>query len=471
MIKKVCLYLRKSRNETELPLDVILNRHETQLKDYCQRNNLVIIETYKEIVSADTIENRPQMQALLNDVLDGLYYGVVVMDLDRLSRGNQLDQVEILETFKSTNTLIITPSKTYDLKANDYDEDFFDFALFMSRREYKLIKRRLMRGRRQAIKEGYYIAPRCPFGYSKEKKGRGFVLIPNENAKYVKEIFEKYASGTSAMVICKYLNTLGVTTAQGGVFDDERLKRILKNQTYIGKINSNVHSKLETYDGRHEPLIDVALFDKVQERLAIKSTKQKVDKVLKNPLATIIKCGKCGRTLQYSKTYGYIYLVCPNVNCTTSSSRLEKVENRLLNELQSALKDFRYIVDYQPVKTDNTKEINALKKEVEKINGMLSVACDMLETGVYTKDKYLERVKVLDSRLELIQERLKVLSVGSTEKETAQNAIPILEKVLSDYPLLAPVDKNKLLKAIVDKVIYEKEKKDKDFKLTIYSKL
>lgn len=465
MIKKVCLYLRKSRNETDLSLDVLLSRHERQLKDYCKRSNLTIIETYKEIVSADTIEKRPQMQALLNDVLDGLYYGVVVMDLDRLSRGNQADQVEILDTFKSSDTLIITPHKTYDLKQNDFDEDFFDFALFMSRQEYKVIKRRLLRGKKQAIKEGYFIAPRCPFGYSKEKRGRGFVLVPDNNSQYVKDIFSKYASGVNSMVICDYLNTLGVRTAQGGKWDDERLKRILRNKTYIGKINCNVHGNIETYDGKHEPLIDAVLFDKVQERLKSKSVKVKYNKTLINPLATIVKCGGCGRTMQLSKTYGYVYLVCPNTNCKVKSSRLDKVESRLLNELINELNDFRYIVDYKGVKPDVEKEKKALIKEKEKTLKMQNKACEMLEEGIYTKEKYLERIEILDNTLRLIQERLNSL----LDVKEVETAIPILEKVLSDYPLLAPADKNKLLKAIIEKVIYNKNAKD--FTLDVYLKI
>lgn len=473
-IKKVCLYLRKSRNDTDLSLDLVLKRHYAQLTDLCKRQGLTIIETYKEIVSADTIEKRPQMQALLNDVLDGLYYAVVVMDLDRLSRGNQVDQLEILETFKSSNTLIITPSKTYDLRQNDYDEDFFDFALFMSRQEYKVIKRRLMRGKKQAIKEGYYIAPRLPFGYSKEKRGRGYVLIPNDKAVYVKDIFSKYASGVKSMEICQYLNTLGVTTAQGGAFDDEKLKRILRNATYIGKINTNVHGNLETYDGKHAPIIDKELYYKVQERLASKSTKQQKSKQLINPLATLFKCNSCGRTMQLSKVYGYVYLVCPNVNCDTKSSSLESVENRLIKELSAALKDYKYIVtNYDSFNTKDSieNEKKALNKEIEKIKGMLDKACDMLELGVYSKEKYLERTDKLTKNMDMIQERLKELSAVSEDKNNLQTAIPIIEKVINDYNLLSPTDKNKLLKAILSKVVYHKGKLDKDFTLDIYTKV
>ena len=80
-------------------------------------------------------------------------------------RGNQIDQAEILEIFKKSATKIYTLNKVYDLSSdNDFDEDFFEFGLFMSRREYKIIKRRLQRGKKQALKEGYYTHSNPPYG-------------------------------------------------------------------------------------------------------------------------------------------------------------------------------------------------------------------------------------------------------------------------------------------------------------------
>ena len=142
----VALYLRKSREEEIETREETLARHERILEDYCSRNNLVITETYKEVVSGESIANRPKMQMLLEDVQSRKYDGVVVVELERLSRGNQIDQAEILEIFKKSNTKIFTLNKVYDLASdNEFDEDFFEFGLFMSRREYKIIKRRLQK--------------------------------------------------------------------------------------------------------------------------------------------------------------------------------------------------------------------------------------------------------------------------------------------------------------------------------------
>ena len=86
----------------------------------------------------------------------------------------------------------------------------------MSRREYKIIRRRMERGRAQAMKEGYYTGSITPYGYAKKKDGRGFVLVPDEKeAEIVKLMFEKYANGESILGICRYFNDKGILTRKG----------------------------------------------------------------------------------------------------------------------------------------------------------------------------------------------------------------------------------------------------------------
>lgn len=71
---------------------------------------------------------------------------VFVMEVERLARGDTIDQGIVAQTFKYSNTKIITPMKIYDPN-NEYDEEYFEFGLFMPRREYKTTNRRLQRGR------------------------------------------------------------------------------------------------------------------------------------------------------------------------------------------------------------------------------------------------------------------------------------------------------------------------------------
>ena len=125
-MKKVLLYLRKSRDDENESKEETLARHERMLLDYCSRYDLSIEKIYKEVVSGESIAARPQMQKLLEDVQSGDYHGVVVVELERLSRGNQIDQAEVLEIFKKSQTKIYTLNKIYDFSVDDdLDEEFF----------------------------------------------------------------------------------------------------------------------------------------------------------------------------------------------------------------------------------------------------------------------------------------------------------------------------------------------------------
>ena len=151
-----CIYLRKSRADKELcSEEEVLKRHETTLLELAKNRSYNITKIFREVVSGETLAARPQMQELLSEVENGLWEGVLVMEVERLARGNSVDQGIVSQAFKYSNTLIITPTKTYN-PANEFDEEYFEFGLFMSRREYKTINRRLNAGRIAACKEGKY---------------------------------------------------------------------------------------------------------------------------------------------------------------------------------------------------------------------------------------------------------------------------------------------------------------------------
>ena len=167
-------YLRKSRKDAEAELQgqgETLIRHQKRLEEYATSVGIKISKFYKEVVSGETIASRPVMQQLLADVENGMWTGILVIEVERLARGNTLDQGIVSNAFQFSNTKIITPLKTYDPN-NEYDEEYFEFGLFMSRREYKKINQRLHAGILSSVNEGKFIASVAPYGYNKYKLKR-----------------------------------------------------------------------------------------------------------------------------------------------------------------------------------------------------------------------------------------------------------------------------------------------------------
>ena len=132
-MEKYAIYLRKSRADEEAEKDGedSLARHKMILTDLAARKGLYIEKIYQEIVSGENIEDRPEIQKLINDCYEGKYKGVLVVDITRLSRGNQGDAQIILDCLKysnnNTGVLIVTPTKTYDIAHNGDDEEYMEF--------------------------------------------------------------------------------------------------------------------------------------------------------------------------------------------------------------------------------------------------------------------------------------------------------------------------------------------------------
>lgn len=486
----VAIYIRKSREDEETKENT-LERHERILKDYCNKNNLIYDESsiYREVVSGDSISGRPQMQKLLYDVSANKYNGVVVVEVERLSRGNQIDQAEILEIFKKSKTKIFTLNKIYDLSADDeFDEEFFEFGLFMSRREYKVIKRRLLRGKKQAQKEGYFVATKTPYGYSKERQGKGFVLIPNDQKDLVKFIFNKFAyENWNYNDIRNYLNDNGIKPKETDLWTTKMLKHILQNKTYIGYIQASLDNKRnpqELYKGKHVPIIDEVTFNIVQDKIKSKMNKIKQDTTLVNPMATLLKCSCCNKTMRGHKTRQYHYINCMTRNCNNGGIRLKFVEQKLIEELQNELKGFNHFLDnynneLEIKKKSILNEMDLINKEIIKKENMINRCCEMLEEGIYTKEKYLSRVNILEQDLKALKSNLTSLkNINFDESDRIKSAIPILENVLKEYWNLTPANKNLLLKSIIEKIKYKKLTNKNvttydpnDFELKIYLKI
>ena len=152
------------------------------------------------------------MKKLLSDVRQGKWKGVLVVEVERLARGETIDQGIVAKAFRISNTKIVTPMKTYDPN-DEFDEEYFEFGLFMSRREYKVINRRLQRGRILSVKEGKYVGSVAPFGYDRVKiKGdKGYTLRKNAEANTVKIIFDLYAyDDLSLHEVTRKLNEMGL---------------------------------------------------------------------------------------------------------------------------------------------------------------------------------------------------------------------------------------------------------------------
>jgi DNA invertase Pin-like site-specific DNA recombinase len=522
-----CIYLRKSRADLDAEArgeGETLIRHERALLDLAKRQKLNIVKIYREIVSGETIAARPVMQQLLNEVEQGIWTGVLVMEVERLARGDTVDQGIMTQTFKYSNTKIITPMKTYDPN-NEFDEEYFEFGLFMSRREYKTINRRLQRGRLASVQEGKYLGNTPPYGYVRKKlhNDKGYTLeLHPEQSDIVKLIYELYTKGEmqsegiynrlGSSLIANKLNDMKIPPQKGDRWVNSSVRGILTNPVYNGKIRWNARPSVKKIvDGQikkerprakaqdciivhgiHEAIIDDDTWNLAQHYMS-QNTIQPVikNKAIKNPLAGLVVCGKCNRKLIRRPLPNQPdILMCRLSSCDNVSSHLEFVEKRIIEALEHWLQEYKMKWAIPEVEQPNIniqldvkeKAVKKIESELETLQKQLNNLHDLLEQGIYSTDKFLERSKLLSNKVKQLESDrdilLEDLSRESNREKNRKFIIPKVEKVLEVYHKVDdPGKKNALLKEVVEKVLYTKVVKGRwhnrpdDFELVLYPKL
>ena len=478
------LYLRKSRMEEGLDTNEVLAKHQKTLLDYAKEHGIHIIETYPEVVSGESLYARPQMLRLLQDVEDDRYDCVLCMDLDRLSRGRMKDQGIILDAFKDSDTLIVTPEKVYNL-ADEIDEEYAELKTFMSRREYKIINKRLRRGLQQSIEDGCYVA-NAPYGYKKVTIDRKPTLeIYEPEAKFVRMMFQLYAQGYGCVSIARHINALGARPHRSAEFNRSTVSRILHSPVYVGKIvwNQKKHikkgvkgndkniviyqpkEKWTIVDGRHPPIVDKELFDQVQAILDKRYIPSKNDGTIKSPLAGLVKCANCGMNMQRLVMKGDPYLLCNRPGCC-ASTRLPLVEERVLEYLERTLEQ----LTLSPAAVLGGRDTSVLettletvRKELAAVQRQKSRLYELLELGEYDIPTFRERMEVARSKQAALERKeadaLHTLQDAKTADPTALAAK--IKYVLDNYSTSDAAQKNALLHSVIQTIFYHKEKKTK----------
>ncbi|WP_283607934.1 recombinase family protein [Faecalispora anaeroviscerum] len=494
----IAIYLRKSRaDDANEPVEETLERHRKTLLEFAAKNALFIPEhnIYKEVVSGDALYARPEMLRMLKDVEAEKFDAVLCMDIDRLGRGSMAEQGIILETFKTSGTKIMTPMKTVDLD-NDADEDYTEFKTFLSRQELKMIKRRLKAGTQRTIKDGGYIA-NAPYGYEKAYINKKPTLKINDaEAKFVRLMFRMYIEeGAGCQVIAETLNAMGARPHRSDHFGRTSVMKILRNNVYIGKIvwNQKTHvrkgakgneksitiynpkEKWIVTDGIHPPIIDEKTFEKAQEIFGGRYHPPSYTGRVENPLAGLIYCKNCGSLMQRQimSRSSQPYLLCQKKGCIVSS-QLPMVEQAVLCELVYQLQTLR--AKQQPEhQSDNpyTQTLNSIDGEIKATEKQLNTICELLERGTYTPEMFLNRKAAIQEKLGQLNNSRREFAKKCSPRPL--NAIAMekrIEEALKLYPSLDAQSKNQLLKSIIERGTYYKEKgwKPAQFQVELFLK-
>lgn len=503
-MNNICIYLRKSRTDEEMEKTLgegeTLSKHRKALLKFAKEKKLKVSDIKEEIVSGENLLFRPKMLELLQEVEERKYDGVLVMDIQRLGRGDMQDQGIILKTFKNSKTKIITPQKTYDL-TNEMDEEYTEFEAFMSRKELKMITRRMQGGRTRSVEEGNYIATNPPLGYDIHFINKSRTLKINEiEAPIIKIIFDMYTAGSGAKNIATHLNSLGYKTKLGNSFTSSSVLNIIKNPIYIGKVtwkkkeikksttlgkvkDTKTRDKSEWIisEGKHAPIITEEIFNSAEKILNDRyHIPYQLCNAPVNAFAGVLQCAICGKKLTGRDSRGIKRILC-TYKCGNKSTKYSFVEDKINSAFEFYISEYKLSIKNDNLYNNNEildsykSQISILNKEKEILNSQKLKLFDLLERGIYDEDRFLERSKNIADRIEIILSEINNLkkAINNESKSTTQDIFKF-EKLFDIYKSTKSIEqKNLLLKQLVHKIEYLKlpTQTNDEFTIKIFPKI
>lgn len=490
---EILLYSRKSRtDDPTLDVEEILAKHELILDEYAERTwgeKVPQSQKMREVVSGETIDSRPELLKILKMIESPKIKGVLLVEVQRLGRPDLEDIGRLSKLFRYTNTLVITPQKTFDLR-NEYDREAFERELMRGNEYLEYTKKIMSRGRLLSVQQGNFIGNKTPYGYDKdtiiEGKRKCHTLKINEaEAEIVRMIFDMYVNKDMGRVnIAHHLNNLKVPTRTGTLWTQDTLKTILENIHYTGKVRWNWRKTVTVveegeikkvrpvtkigeyliYDGKHPAIISDELYQAAVAKKG-KNYRKKPSTKIRNPLAGLLFC-QCGRAMSlrtYTAHEGAPRLLCDNqVYCKTSSCLYSEIIDRVRETLQQCIADFEIRIqsddkDSQKLHENLIKRLKAKQEELEK-----------KELSQWEKYSEEEMPKEIFDKLnaKVLKEKEEIRQALCKAYESMPEPIDYEEQLLRfknalealDDPEVSADKKNKLLKACIERIDYNREK-------------
>lgn len=473
---KIGLYLRLSKEDGNDESLSVANQRKI-LTDYLQNNwnkeDYALIDTYIDDGLTGTDINRKNFQRMKRDIMDGKINCIIVKSLARAFR-NLADQQKFLEEFLPLYKVrfINLGTPFIDTFINPEAVNGFEvpirgmfneqFAAATSEEIRKTFNMKRSRGE--------FIGSFAPYGYQKNPTNKNQLLIDEEAAYVVKDIFTWFLYGMSGVnsqgslsinSIAKELNERGVLSPisykkkkglkycnPNSRFNDNAwspttVSNILKNRVYTGcmvqgkqrVISYKIHKQINIPENEwfikentHEPIIDSELFKEVQYRL-LRDTRTAPGQRTVHLFSGFLKCGDCGRALHRKSSKGHTYYYCrfgkhDHQIYRSHSIREDTLKQIVLSILQSQIsliEDLSQIIDKinrAPTIQNHTERLNTTfnkqKQELIKLTSISDSLYTDWKSGILSKEEYL-RMKV--NYENKIQHLVEVLEKIHTERQ------------------------------------------------------
>jgi DNA invertase Pin-like site-specific DNA recombinase len=479
--KKICAaYVRVS---TDDQLDYSPESQINLIKEYAKKNNMFLPPEYifrDDGISGRTAKKRPGFLQMIATAKQKPrpFDVILVWKFSRFAR-NQEESVVYKSLLKKENDidvvsisepLIEGPFGGLIERIIEWFDAFYSVNLATEVR----------RGMTERVKQGGAVSV-APIGYTYKDKQ---LVIDPESAEVVKMIFDSFLAGESIIGIAHKLNSMGIKTRRGNIWENRTVRYVLTNPVYTGKVRwsaegtNNYHvghdwnENTMLVDGTHKALISSEIFEHVQDKLRVherryRSTSNKVAQREKTGmlLQGLVKCSSCGSTLTRTGTgmncVSYVHGKCKVSHYVS----LRKIEELVLTSIEAQLNGVEMTVIRRelPRQADQTE---ILLQQLRKEETVLAKCKEAYLAGIDTIDEYKENKAAAQQRIEKIQQLLaeQENTAPVNVEDFAEKHRPIIDQ-LKD-PNIPISEKNLLLRSFVDHIVFDN--KDKTITITYY---
>lgn len=472
-------YVRLSREDGDKEESNSVRGQKELIRDYLRRSP-DLRECGMKVDDGYTGSNfeRPSFQEMIADIKAGKINCIVVKDLSRFGR-DHLEVGEYIEKiFPFLGVRFIAINDHYDsLHRNpESDELIVPFKNLMNEAYCRDISIKTRSHLDIKRRHGDFIGAFPAYGYKKDPEDHNRLLIDEEAAGVVRDIFRWKMDGISAQDIADRLNATGIPTpmdyktSQGMRYQTKFRKkadsgwcaktvlRILKNPVYIGTLEqgrvttptyrvkrqvNRPRSEWAVVENNHEAIIDRMDFQVMQQVLAL-DTRTSVGGTSVEYFSGLLFCGECGasmvRKTVSSGSKKYVYYVCSAHKQDKTCCSSHRFRDIALNEvvLDSLKQHIRSVIDLSELleMTDTAllrqasmqrlqKRFDRKRQEIDRAQTLLQSLYENLADGIIDREdykdlkaKYTRRRKEAEEQAESIREEMSQELAGSSENRT-----------------------------------------------------
>ena len=489
-----------------------IQNQKSMLVQYAIEQGWEIYGIYSDDDYAGADRNRPAFRRLLEDAEKRLFDIILCKTQSRFTRELELVEKYLHGLFPQWGIrfVSIVDNADTDVKGNKKSRQINGLVNEWYLEDMSDNIRSVLRNRRE---NGFHIGATALYGYQKDPERKGHLIIDEEAAQVVREVFTLFSQGYGKSAIARMLNDRSVPNPteykrrKGIIKTSVKQKNntlwkyytiadMLENEMYIGNMvqgkygsvsyktkKNKPRPKEQWYrvEGTHEPIIEKELWEKVKGM-----RRQKAKPFTTGTIGLFsgkARCGECGYVLRSGKRENWRFLTCPNRSvskdaCGGAFISVSRLESKVMEELKRLAENYldqealeqgiQWDKEYEKQKNSVANRMKFYEKKIlDRKKALRALYLDQVR-GILTEEDYLDMTKAFSAEKKRLEEALErcrqeILEIEERQK-VGENRKELVEKYIHMEHLT-----REMVEALIDHIdVGRRIAGSRDVPITIY---